>query len=76
MRYVVSRLEKETLDKAYRIYVTDCLMLITENTAKAVAGGKSYIKRYIDFIKKEPEQDPRSGEEIIGDIKKKLKDWG
>lgn len=70
MRYVESRVRKEQLDKAYRIYVTDSLKFISENTAK-YAGGNSYSKRYIDLTTKQPEE-TRTREEIIGSIRDKL----
>ena len=51
---------------AYRVYVTDALRLVTENTAK-YAGG-NYIKaRYIEVIEPK-QQDNRSCEEITADI--------
>ena len=52
--------------EAYRIYVTDALRFVAENTAR-YAGG-SYIKaRYSDMI--EPKkQDNRTCEEITADV--------
>lgn len=53
-------------DAAYRIYVTDALRIVAENTAQYVGG--NYIKaRYADMI--EPKkQDSRTCEEITADI--------
>lgn len=53
-------------DAAYRIYVTDALRIVAENTAQYVGG--NYIKaRYSDMI--EPKkQDNRTCEEITADI--------
>lgn len=52
--------------KVYRIYVTDALRIVAENTAK-YAGG-NYIKaRYIEVIEPK-QQDNRSCEEITADI--------
>ena len=34
MRYAASRYEKERRDSAYRIYVSECLRMISENSAK------------------------------------------
>lgn len=53
-------------DAAYRIYVTDALRIVGENTAQYVGG--NYIKaRYADII--EPKkQDNRTCEEITADI--------
>ena len=58
-------------EKAYRVYVTDCLRVLTENTAKYVQG--NYVKmRYIEMIEPKPEE-TRTADEIINGIKKKLK---
>ena len=56
--------------KAYEIYITDTLRMITENTAKQVGG--SYIKmRYADIIDP-PKEETRTAEEVIDDIRTKL----
>lgn len=63
-------LKKQAKEKAYRIYVTDALKAITENTAK-YAGG-SYIKaRYLDLEDERPEE-TRTPDEIIGKMKDKI----
>ena len=36
MRYAIARYQSQQRDLAYRIYVTDCLRITTENTAKTV----------------------------------------
>lgn len=73
--YVIERyiayFHKEQQEKAYHIYVTDCLRVITENTAKQ--GGGSYIKlRYADVIEPHKEE-TRTAEEIITSLKEKLR---
>lgn len=63
-------LKKQMQEKAYRIYVTDALKAITENTAK-YAGG-SYIKaRYLDMEDQKPEE-IRTPDEIISKMKMKI----
>ena len=63
-------LKKQMQEKAYRIYVTDALKAITENTAK-YAGG-SYMKaRYYDLENPKPAE-TRTGEEIISQMKAKI----
>lgn len=65
MRYAKARYEQYRRDVAYRIYVTDCLRIITENTAKI--GGGSYIsKRFYDLFY-ETKKDKRTAEEIVHD---------
>lgn len=63
-------LKKQDQEKAYRVYVTDALKTITENTAK-YAGGSYMKSRYYDFIHPKPEE-TRTPEEIIGNMKEKI----
>ena len=66
MRYAMARYQSQQRDLAYRIYVTDCLRIISENTAKMVGG--SYITaKFADIINTNPVDD-RTGEEIAADI--------
>lgn len=62
----MARLNEKARSDAYRIYVTDALRLVAENTARYASG--DYIKaRYADMI--EPKkQDNRTCEEITADI--------
>ena len=69
MRYAITRYNQHQRDLAYRIYVTDCLRIISENTAKM--GGGSYITaKFSDIINPKP-VDKRTGEEIAADIIKR-----
>ena len=66
MRYAMARYQSQQRDLAYRIYVSDCLRIISENTAKM--GGGSYITvKLADIINPKPVDD-RTGEEIAADI--------
>ena len=66
MRYAIARYNQHQRDLAYRIYVTDCLRIISENTAKM--GGGSYITaKFADIINPKP-ADNRTGEETAADI--------
>lgn len=62
----MARLNEREKTEAYRIYVTDALRVVAENTAQYVGG--NYIKaRYADMI--EPKkQDNRTCEEITADV--------
>ena len=66
MRYAVSRYNQHQREQAYRIYVSDCLRIMTENTAK-YAGGTHLTRRYADVIQKKT-FDNRSGAEIAADV--------
>lgn len=57
-------------EQAYRVYLTDVLKIIGENTAK-YAGG-SYMKaRYLDITNPKP-QETRTPDEIIAHMKQKI----
>ena len=69
MRYVVSKYKEQQKEMAYRIYVTECLRLMTENTAKQSESGGSYInKPFADVIGSNKPKDERTADEIIADI--------
>ena len=66
MRYAMARYQSQQRDLAYRIYVTDCLRIVTENTAIMSQG--AYMKsRFYDTINLKP-VDNRTGEEIAADV--------
>ena len=67
MRYVLAQYRRGQEDKAYRIYVTDALRLISENTASSV-GGKYITARFADVIAPPKEEDNRTCEEITAEI--------
>ena len=68
--HCAAALQAEEKEKAYRIYVTDCLRMIAKNTAP-IALGEYIGKRYLDIINPKPEE-TRTADEIIDHIKKKL----
>ena len=65
----MSKVSQQSKDTAYRVYVTDSLKLIAENTANFAKG--RYMKdRYYDAIRPAKE-DTRTGDEIVEDIMKR-----
>ena len=66
MRYVTTRYQSQQRDLIYRIYVTNCLRIMTENTAKQ-AGGNYMTAEYEDLIKPK-KKDNRTGNEIATDV--------
>ena len=66
MRYATARFNHHQRDLAYRIYVTDCLRMATENTAK-MSQGSYTAARFYDIINPKP-VDNRTGEEIAAEI--------
>ena len=69
MRYATARFNQHQRDLVYRIYVTDCLRMATENTAKMSQGAYT-AARFYDIINPKP-VDNRSGNEIAADIIKR-----
>ena len=69
MRYATARFNQHQRDLAYRIYVTDCLRMVAENTAKMTQGAYT-VARFYDIINPKP-VDNRNGEEIAADIIKR-----
>lgn len=59
---------------ALRLYVTDCLQSITENTAKKI-GGKYVKMRYADIIKPQ-KVETRTAEQIISEMQEKMNKMG
>ena len=78
MRYAVARYNQHKRDLAYRIYVTDCLRITTENTAKTVSAwteGRAEVytvnKRFSELFEEESKEE-KTAEDIIDGIRKKL----
>lgn len=53
-------------EKRYRAYLTDALMVIAENTAHIISGGKVMNGRWLEPLK--PVQKERTGDEIAADV--------
>ena len=69
MRYAITRYQSQQRDLAYRIYVSDCLRIISENTAR-ISNGSYVTAKFTDIINPKP-VDNRTGEEIAADIIKR-----
>lgn len=69
-QYVLSQYKAISEQKTLKIYITEALKIIGENTAKAV-GGRSLTKSYIDII--EPKKEEKF-EETAEQTKKRLLD--
>ena len=79
MRYAITRYNQHQRDVAYRIYVTDCLRIASENTAKSVlalTSGKEEVRvmgiRFADVLENKL-VDNRTADDIIEGIRNKLK---
>ncbi len=69
MKRDLEQKKRDLEEKAYKIYVTDSLKSIAENTARYAGGGYPAI-RYADLIEQKPHEE-KSGEEIVADVIKK-----
>jgi len=65
-QHVIQAYQQEQKEFAYRVYMSDALKLITENTGK-YAGGSHLTKRYADIMTQKP-ADTRTGAEIARDV--------
>lgn len=65
LRYAKAKTCFESMNYAYRIYITDTLKIIAENTARSVPEGKYPTKRYVEILHPVKE---RSAEEIIESV--------
>ena len=65
----MSKVNQQAKDTAYRVYITDCLKLIAENTAN-ISRGQYMKSRYYDVIRP-AKVDTRTGDEIVEDIIKR-----
>lgn len=64
--HVLALLRQETKELRYRVYLTDALRVIGENTAKYVQG--QYIAtRWADTLREKKEEE-QSGDEIAADV--------
>lgn len=63
-------LKRDAETAACRIYITDALKNISENTAR-YSGGEYITKRYFNVINP-PKEEKRTADEIVEHMKKKL----
>jgi hypothetical protein len=75
LRMISEHWNQQQDEKAYRVYISDAIMTLTETVAKAF-GGKYIGHRYIDYIDPPKPEENRGGEEIIADISTKLERMG
>lgn len=69
MRYATSRIAEYNREVAYRVYMTDCLQIIAENTAKFV-GGRCVGARFYDVVYKHDVEPTVPVKEIVNDVVK------
>lgn len=75
--HCVTKIKKESEQTALRVYITDALKAVVENTAK-IGGGVTMRRRYADIINNVPddeetnEQAQKRAKGIIDNMKAKL----
>ena len=72
MRYATARYNQHQRDVAYRIYISDCLRILTENTAK-LSNGAYLTERYFEMLNHGTKKQYKQGE-ITEKIKSKFRD--
>ena len=73
MRYATARFNQHQRDLAYRIYVTDCLRIETENTARFNGGSYKTIG-FDEIIRTRKEKELKPGEAKASICKKLRKE--
>jgi len=71
MRYVVSRYKEYQKDMAYRFFVTDELFYLNNNVVN-ISGGNKLQTRFYEILHP-PKEETRTADDIINNIKSKLK---
>lgn len=82
--HVLSEIKRQSEERSYKIYVTDALRAIANNTAQAAVEQRSYTSltnRWAEVIEpqeepQEIEEDTRPCEEIAADIWKRIRKKG
>lgn len=68
MRYVIARYHEIQRDKAYRIYITDALKAIAENTQR-FCGGVSMQSRFYEIAYDDtPKKSEKTAEQVKAEI--------
>ena len=74
LRYAAEKIKAAEQEEIYKIYVTDSLKMIVENTAKF--GGSVLNSRYYDLAHPKMDVPEESADEIISRMKNKLAKFG
>lgn len=72
MDYCISAFQKEQETKALKIYVTDGIMAIANNLARAYGGTQMKTRFYDLAYTKIAKEETRTAEEIIENIRAKI----
>ena len=68
IRLILAEYKRQQEELAFRIYMTESIRLLTENTAR-FSGGSVIKERYYDIVNRKHEyEEEKSGDEIVRDI--------
>jgi hypothetical protein len=70
MDFCIVSFRKQQEEQAFKVYVTDALKIIAENTSR-FAGGSHMSKRYYELISTRPSE-PVSSAQVISRIRNKI----
>lgn len=73
IEHCISHLKQISKDEAYRIYITDALKAIADNTGKLVKDGVGMRKRFSDFISESADESDKDAEKEAQKIKDHMK---
>lgn len=75
IEHCVSWLKKDSEEKAFRVYITDALKAIADNTGRAVKNGVGMKSRFADMVAstQQTESAEIDAEEKANEVKERMK---
>lgn len=74
MEHCVSSFLKIQQEKAYKVYVTDCLYSLVNMYAVTHKGKEPIQRRFVEILEPPKEKPKESAEDIISRMKKKIRE--
>lgn len=71
--HCVNHLKKTSEETALKVYITDALKAVAENTGKFVKGGMTMRRRFVDVINNVPEESKEDSQKRADDIIARMK---
>lgn len=71
--HCINYLKKTNEETALKVYITDALKAVVENTGKSINGGVAMRSRFIDILNEAQEEDQEDAEEKAEKIKANMK---
>ena len=71
--HCVNHLKKSSEETALKVYITDALKAVAENTGRFVKGGMTMRRRFADVINNVPEESKEDSQKRADDIIARMK---